>query len=673
MVVYIKGVKIFLVVFLIAWFTGFIGGIIGVLGYNVLRPEENRPKTYDYSHFGDDYADIVKVKYEGALQKNGDLIVSETLHFDVYSAYSPFREFYREFVSNPYDLETGAYVDFDTITVSEIKSGGVEPFERIPAPTYYDSRIEGTFSVAEADSSHPDELRWYVDVERGAPVYIVSYTYKNVLDVYSDSAVLDLMLWTGGSIDYIQEYDAVITFPDGAIDDDFGYFSHNQKQAEIAVYGNQLKLHVENPDGAVNLDYGFIDLRALTGQVALAAFTPAFVIDKTAYQEILQEEADWASEQKSFETKRTVTMILDIVIAVAVFAGGVILVRAARKKGRLKPVTGFRYFRDIPEAGLLLAVELVATKKPLKDNLLAGVVMSLCLKEYISLYKIDPGGEWSKNNIGITLMPKDDTRAAFSGYEATVMGYFRSLGLSLRNPIAICDVIKPSFAPHAEAFYKNFRFERQKARDNSGFFKKRKGVITHLHGITLFFGVVSAVALGLFSVCYTTTPYGFALLAPLSILWTSIIIGVGGLYGNLKDALTQQGENNAAECLGLYNFFNDLTTIEEADLPEIQKWEQYLVYAVAFGIGETVIKALQLRIPDSGSDGYLRHFGGNYVSVSHIGRAVQQGMSSAYSYGAPRSSSHSGSGFSGGGGSFGGGSSGGGGGGHGGGGGGGRH
>ena len=62
--------------------------------------------------------------------------------------------------------------------------------------------------------------------------------------------------------------------------------------------------------------------------------------------------------------------------------------------------------------------------------------------------------------------------------------------------------------------------------------------------------------------------------------------------------LTQFGEDEYAKWRGLYNFLNSETLMNERTVIELPIWEQYLIYAAAFGISEKVITALKIRCPN---------------------------------------------------------------------------
>ena len=71
--------------------------------------------------------------------------------------------------------------------------------------------------------------------------------------------------------------------------------------------------------------------------------------------------------------------------------------------------------------------------------------------------------------------------------------------------------------------------------------------------------------------------------------------------------LTQFGEDEYVKWRGLYNFLNSETLMKERTVVELPLWEQYLVYATAFGISEKVIAALKIRCPDIEMSTMLRN------------------------------------------------------------------
>ena len=118
---------------------------------------------------------------------------------------------------------------------------------------------------------------------------------------------------------------------------------------------------------------------------------------------------------------------------------------------------------------------------------------------------------------------------------------------------------------------------------------KSKGFLYMFLGILiLIFGNFASYMSGL------GFAFGAFFLLGLSLLW-------GGKHlRNIAHnyiLLTQFGEDEYAKWHGLYKFLDSDTLMNEKNVPDLVLWEQYLVYATAFGISEKVIKALEIAEP----------------------------------------------------------------------------
>lgn len=145
----------------------------------------------------------------------------------------------------------------------------------------------------------------------------------------------------------------------------------------------------------------------------------------------------------------------------------------------------------------------------------------------------------------------------------------------------------------------------------------------------------------------------------------------------LKIKRTEKGNIERNKWLGLRNFLIDFSKIGIREIPELSLWEDYLIYATAFGIGKEVLNAMKLKIETEHMEVNILE---DYVifnsinDINNITSRINQVSSSAipvayaktympsggsgYSGGSFSSGSGSGGGFSGGssgGGSFGGG------------------
>ena len=82
-----------------------------------------------------------------------------------------------------------------------------------------------------------------------------------------------------------------------------------------------------------------------------------------------------------------------------------------------------------------------------------------------------------------------------------------------------------------------------------------------------------------------------------SVYLLSITLFIAFLYLNSKAKrhilLTDFGEEEYLKWRALYNFINDGTLLKEKDVFDIILWEQFLVYATAFGISDKVSDSLE--------------------------------------------------------------------------------
>ena len=57
-------------------------------------------------------------------------------------------------------------------------------------------------------------------------------------------------------------------------------------------------------------------------------------------------------------------------------------------------------------------------------------------------------------------------------------------------------------------------------------------------------------------------------------------------------------DEKANQLLGLKNFLNDFSSVDEKTPKEVHLWEDYLIYAALFGISDKVAKTLETVLPD---------------------------------------------------------------------------
>lgn len=100
----------------------------------------------------------------------------------------------------------------------------------------------------------------------------------------------------------------------------------------------------------------------------------------------------------------------------------------------------------------------------------------------------------------------------------------------------------------------------------------------------------------------------------IAALWGVVAKFISGSWK--MTILSQEGEDSLAFWQAFGSFLDDFTLFDEKDLPEFPVWKEYLVYAVALGKGERLIKVLAVRYPSLMSDEDDTYFSAFY----HNGR-----------------------------------------------------
>ena len=116
------------------------------------------------------------------------------------------------------------------------------------------------------------------------------------------------------------------------------------------------------------------------------------------------------------------------------------------------------------------------------------------------------------------------------------------------------------------------------------------------------------------------------------------------------NVFTQEGVNESEKWKGLKKYMEEFSMLDKREVPEIEIWEKFLVYATAFGIADKVLKQLKIVYPDIENSMNINTYPSMYLMMNtdfsrSFTDSISSSMSSAYS-----SASGGGGGFSGGGG-----------------------
>ena len=472
------------------------------------------------------------------------------------------------------------------------------------------------------------------------------------------------------------------------------YFPSNVKQDDFYVFGHgPLSGNVEKINGS-GVHYKLAGIPANTYVEARVIFPSKILnISKESVNKldsILAYERGLAEQANKQRARAKVNFALALLLPLGLFALWLYLFFKYGKEH--PPMIDVVYTRDIPEDLPPAVVGYLMRFKSITPYDFTATIMNLIRKGYISIqtHKEEKGfifkrevpvtylSETGKNpdellpherivyNFLFTSLTYEGVLSffkpgkmhnlaskTFKDKQGTMPGIAGVQGVTVST-----DDIKEFIKKNAQEFktiYDAFKGVVKDEGDEKNYFEKKS------EGFMILFIVIGFV-------------FGFAGFFFLSILRLPYLIPfyfvVSALFIILAFPLqrrTQIGADAYALWNGLKKFLRDFSNLKEAIPTSIAIWEQYLVYAVTFGISEQVMKEMKVVLPQIPEDDLkASHFfvagavlGSDINIIDAFNTMTSSMISSFNAISSAASSTGGGGGFSGGGGGGGGGSGGG--------------
>lgn len=618
-----------------------------------------------------DYAHITDVDYKAVLvdepDSEGKLIVTERLTFDIHAASKNnlFWELWRDLPEQYYD---GVKVSYKVNSVKQILPDGseilYEPSYRL---YWYDEDYTATSGPygpgkwyhSEGPYDEENEqyecVFFYVDgLYREQVVFEIEYEMYNAALRYNDCSDLYISLFSESAVNYLKSYNASILISDSDMPDYGNY--------EVYTYGTNSHTFTVNESDTANPGYhtfsfslteddlkfkphnSYIEMELIAfgaDKSKLADYAPAnYYTYDNVLSEIRNEYKNYLARPALSKVIKTILFIICLVLSAIVLFYAFWTRRRIRSKYIFyTPTTDYKYFRDIPSnLDPNFASHLVFIKhRQLRDDscIYSSILLSLARKGYIELYELN-------NDVLIRIkrrLTREELSAAYtnvSGEQLTYCEY--QYYILLRRHITTGEMLMSQFRMRIERDAENtaaFASNIDKSTLNIGINKhyfQTSGYTKPRHEInsrSVLFFVAGIAVLTIFNaISYQTIAelaYGGWTVLGLSLITASIFLKC--ISKNMI-LLTQEGEDEYAKWRGLYNFLNSDTLINDRTLPELALWEQYLVYATAFGIADKVINAIRIRCPEYANSQLLNNSYYRSHSFRHTGSSLRHSVRS---------------------------------------------
>ena len=512
---------------------------------------------------------IEKLDIEANLQKDGSMVVSEAVTYDI-------------------DEINGVYFDIDAKGFGELED--LQVFEDEPNTSSFKEVDTSNYEVSVSDELY--RIKLYSKNQNNIRTFKFVYKLPEAIKVYDDVVQFNRKMvgqeWQQG-IKYITAK-VIVPVPTDYDNSNILVFGHGPLTGEVDKVENTVVYKLD--------DYypgDFLEAHILMEPEIFSEYDKSKIIHKDMKQELLDMEAKLADEanaerdktirkqemiNKVFEKPGLIFGILSSIWGVLMFY----IYGIYRRRNRVKNSVG-KYLKELPDDSSPALVGSFMTDSISGNEILATIV-DLIRRKILRL-------ETSEEKSIITLVGNTEKLSAQErvivdiyindfgdgkSLDLKSFGFFQKVPMSTARKFEKWKTIIQS-----EMNRKDLVFEGFKGMGKNLFYKSLCGIILGIK----FFGNILEKAME-------------------SKMFLIIIIMGVILFISLTKARYPRKELAEAKdkWQAFKNFLSDYSQLEEAKITSVHLWEQYFVYAVALGVSEKVVKAykkaLDMGVIDQG-------------------------------------------------------------------------
>ena len=573
---------------------------------------------------------IEKLDIEANLQKDGSMVVSEAVTYDI-------------------DEINGVYFDIDAKGFGELED--LQVFEDEPNTSSFKEVDASNYEVSVSDELY--RIKLYSKNQNNIRTFKFVYKLPEAIKVYDDVAQFNRKMvgqeWQQG-IKYITAK-VIVPVPTDYDNSNILVFGHGPLTGEVDREENTVVYKLD--------DYypgDFLEAHILMEPEIFSEYNKSKIIHKDMKQELLNMEAklseeanierDKASSQQKISKKQGVILgILGSIWGVLMFY----IYGIYRRKNRVKNSVG-KYLRELPDDSSPALVGSFMTDSISGNEILATIVDLIRRK----VLMLETSGEKSI----ITLVGNTEK---LSAQERVIVDiYINDFGNGKSLNLKDFDLFQEVPMSTARKFEKWKTIIQSEMDRKDLVFEGFKGM-----GENLFYTSLGGIILG---IKFFKNILEKAMESKMFLI--IIIMGFILLISLTKARYPRKELAEAKDKWQAFkNFLSDYSQLEEAKISSVHLWEQYFVYAIALEVSEKVVeaykKALDMGVIDQGVNKFRTSpifntmFNSSFSNLNGIVSRTNSMASSTIASSRRSSSSGGGGGFgsgsSGGGGSRGGG------------------
>ena len=494
---------------------------------------------------------IEKLDIEANLQKDGSMVVSEAVTYDI-------------------DEINGVYFDIDAKGFGELQY--IQVFED-----------DSTGGFKEVDSSNyevsvSDELyriKLYSKNHNNRRTFKFVYKLPEAITVYDDVAQFNRKMvgqeWQQG-INYIT---AKVIIPVSASYDNSNIlvFGHGPLTGEVDKEGNTVIYKLNN-----YYPGDFLEAHILMEPEIFSEYNKSKIVHKDMKQKLLDMETKLADEanaerdkairqqemiNKVFEKPGLIFGVLSSIWGALMYYIHVIF----KRKNKVKNSVG-KYLRELPDNSSPALVGGFMTNS-INDNEILATIVDLVRRKILTLENSD------KNSIIILTGSTENLSA---------------------QEKAIVDIYINDFGDGKSLDLKSFGFFQKVPMSVARKFEKWRAMVqSEMNRKNLTYqglGCLGVIFFAFFPMIFTFAGLVIGMITGNKMFLLIVVMGIILFVSGAKARYPRKELAEAKDKWQAFkNFLSDYSQLEEAKITSVHLWEQYFVYAVALGVSDKVVKA----------------------------------------------------------------------------------
>ena len=494
---------------------------------------------------------IEKLDIEANLQKDGSMVVSEAVTYDI-----------DEINGVYFDIDAKGFGELEYIQVFEDDSTG--GFKEVDSSNYEVSVNDDLYRIKLYSKNHNNRR-----------TFKFVYKLPEAITVYDDVAQFNRKMvgkeWQQG-INYIT---AKVIIPVSSSYDNSNIlvFGHGPLTGEVDKEGNTVIYKLNN-----YYPGDFLEAHILMEPEIFSEYNKSKIVHKDMKQKLLDMEAKFADEanaerdrairqqemiNKVFEKPGLIFGVLSSIWGALMYYIHVIF----KKKNKVKNSVG-KYLRELPDNSSPALVGGFMTNS-INDNEILATIVDLVRRKVLTLENSD------KNSI---IMLTGSTENLSAQEKAIVDIYINDFGdgksLDLKS-FGFFQKVPMSVAR---------KFEKWRAMVQSEMDRKN---LTY-QGL----GCLGVIFFAFFPMIFTFAGLVIGMITGNKMFLLIVVMGIILFVSGAKARYPRKELAEAKDKWQAFkNFLSDYSQLEEAKITSVHLWEQYFVYAVALGVSEKVVKA----------------------------------------------------------------------------------